>query len=196
MASILSLDSVTKQYTERVLLDNIAFGIEAGERIGVVGLNGSGKTTLLRLLAGVESPDAGRISLARNLGVAYLPQNPILDLTLTVVEQLFRDDSPPMRLVRAYEECAEALAQQLRDALAEGRGLAAEAATAVLDHVFETLGHPVVMAATDPPNVASVRVMERLGMAFHERCEMHGLDTLVYRLSRERWRRLRGTARG
>ena len=77
-----------------------------------------------------------------------------------------------------------------------GRGLAAEAATAVLDHVFETLGHPVVMAATDPPNVASVRVMERLGMAFHERCEMHGLDTLVYRLSRERWRRLRGTSGG
>ncbi len=77
-----------------------------------------------------------------------------------------------------------------------GRGLATEAATAVLDHVFETLGHPVVMAATDPPNVASVRVMERLGMAFHERCEMHGLDTLVYRLSRERWRRLRATVGG
>lgn len=75
-----------------------------------------------------------------------------------------------------------------------GRGLAMEAATAVLDYVFETLGQPVVMAATDPPNVASVRLMERLGMAFHERCEMHGLDTLVYRLSRERWRRQRGAA--
>lgn len=71
------------------------------------------------------------------------------------------------------------------------QGLATEAAAAVLAHVFETLGQPVVMAATDPPNVASVRVMERLGMAFHERCEMHGLDTLVYRLSRERWRRHR-----
>jgi ribosomal-protein-alanine N-acetyltransferase len=71
------------------------------------------------------------------------------------------------------------------------QGLATEAAWAVLAHVFETLGHPVVMAATDPPNVASVRVMERLGMAFHERREMHGLDTLIYRLSRERWRRLR-----
>lgn len=72
-----------------------------------------------------------------------------------------------------------------------GQGLATEAAQAVLKHVFETLGHPVVMAATDPPNVASVRVMARLGMTFHERCEMHGLDTLVYRLSRERWRRHR-----
>ena len=75
-----------------------------------------------------------------------------------------------------------------------GRGLATEAATAVLDHVFETLDNRVVMAATDPPNVASVRVMARLGMAFHERCEMHGLDTVVYRLSRERWRRHRAAA--
>ncbi len=72
-----------------------------------------------------------------------------------------------------------------------GRGLATEAAHAVLAHVFETLGHPVVMAATDPPNVASTRVLARLGMAFDRRGEMHGLDTLVYRLSRERWRRHR-----
>lgn len=69
-----------------------------------------------------------------------------------------------------------------------GRGLATEAAGVVLDRLFETLGHPVVMAATDPPNVASVRVMERLGMTFDWRGEMHGLDTVVYRLSRERWR--------
>lgn len=75
-----------------------------------------------------------------------------------------------------------------------GRGLATEAARAVLVHVFETLGHPVVMAATDPPNAASIRVMERLGMAYRDRCEMHGLDTVVYRLSRERWRRLRAAA--
>lgn len=115
MASILSLDGVTKHYTERALLDNVSFGIDAGERIGVVGLNGSGKTTLLRLLAGLEIPDAGRVTLARNLGVAYLPQNPILDSNLTVVEQLFRDDSPAMRLVRAYEECAEALALHPND---------------------------------------------------------------------------------
>ncbi|MBP7779185.1 MAG: GNAT family N-acetyltransferase [Acidobacteria bacterium] len=72
-----------------------------------------------------------------------------------------------------------------------GRGLATEAAQAVLEYVFEVLGHPVMMAATDPPNVASIRVMERLGMVFDWRGEMHGLDTLVYRLSRERWRRHR-----
>ena len=76
------------------------------------------------------------------------------------------------------------------------RGLATEAAQAVLVQLFDTLGYPHVMAATDPPNAASVRLMERLGMTFDWRGEMHGLDTLVYRLSRERWRRLRATARG
>lgn len=75
------------------------------------------------------------------------------------------------------------------------QGLAAEASSAVLDYLFETLGHSVVMAATDPPNVASVRVMERLGMSFEWRGEKHGLDTVVYRLSRERWRTRRATSR-
>lgn len=72
-----------------------------------------------------------------------------------------------------------------------GRGLATEACHAVLAHVFETLGHPLVFAATDPPNTASIAVMARLGMTFDRRTEMHGLDTVVYRLSRERWRRVR-----
>ena len=75
-----------------------------------------------------------------------------------------------------------------------GRGLATEAADAVIAHLFDTLGHPHVMAATDPPNQASVQVMERLGMSCDWRGEMHGLDTVVYRLSRERWRRLRSAA--
>lgn len=71
-----------------------------------------------------------------------------------------------------------------------GQGLATEACHAVLAHVFDVLGHPVVFAATDPPHAASIRVMARLGMAFDRRAEMHGLDTVVYRLSRERWRRV------
>lgn len=75
-----------------------------------------------------------------------------------------------------------------------GRGLATEACHVVLGHVFETLGHPLVFAATDPPNLASIRVMERLGMTFDHRTEMHGLDTVVYRLSRERWRGVRSMA--
>lgn len=108
--NILSVESITKQYAERPLLDDISFGIESGERVGVVGVNGSGKTTLLRIAAGIEPPEAGRVSIARDLRVAYLPQNPALDSDLPVIEQVFRGDAPGMRLLRAYEQASAALA--------------------------------------------------------------------------------------
>ncbi len=69
-----------------------------------------------------------------------------------------------------------------------GQGLATECASAVIDYVFDTLGHPEVVALTDVPNHASVRVLERLGMRFERRGEHHGLDTLFYRLTAEAWR--------
>jgi ABC transport system ATP-binding/permease protein len=107
---ILSLESIAKQYADRPLLDGVTLAVEAGERVGVVGVNGSGKTTLLRIAAGAETPDDGRISRARDLRVAYLPQNPALDGELTVIEQIFRGDTPEMQLLREYEQAAEALA--------------------------------------------------------------------------------------
>src|SRR5262249_22490087 len=85
-------------------------GIDAGERVGVVGVNGSGKTTLLRMAAGIEPPDSGRVSMARDLRVAYLPQNPAIEPGLTVIEQVFRGDAPEIQLLREYERAADALA--------------------------------------------------------------------------------------
>jgi ABC transport system ATP-binding/permease protein len=115
---ILSLETISKQYAERPLLDNATLAIESGERIGVVGVNGSGKTTLLRVAAGDESPDQGRVTRARDLRVAYLPQNPALDGALTVIEQIFSGDVPvwgahgaALQLLRDYQLAATALAQ-------------------------------------------------------------------------------------
>ena len=65
-----------------------------------------------------------------------------------------------------------------------GRGLATEAARAVVDHAFQRLGFREVVASADTPNVASLRVMERLGMRFRARCERGGRDTAFYRLER------------
>lgn len=65
-----------------------------------------------------------------------------------------------------------------------GRGLAAEAATAVLRHCFETLGMHKVVASTDAPHTRSVRVLEKLGMRFVERSLIDGLDTLTYVIAR------------
>lgn len=107
---VLSLDMIAKQYADQPLLDGVTFGIEAGERVGVVGVNGSGKSTLLRIVAGIEPPDSGRVTLSRDLRVAYLPQNPALDGDLTVIEQVFRGDALNLQLLREYEQTSVALA--------------------------------------------------------------------------------------
>jgi ABC transport system ATP-binding/permease protein len=106
---LLALETISKQYSERPLLQNVTLSINANERIGIVGTNGSGKTTLLRIIAGVEQPDAGRVNTMRNLRMAYLPQNPALTPQLSVLAQIFQADTPLLRLVRSYEEASSAL---------------------------------------------------------------------------------------
>lgn len=69
-----------------------------------------------------------------------------------------------------------------------GQGFVTEAATAVLAYGFDRCAMPAVIAATDTPNQASVRVLQRLGMFFRERREYHGLDTVFYELAREEFR--------
>ncbi len=78
MACAYSLENVTLFYSEKELLTHVNLTISDGDRIGVVGRNGAGKSTLLRLLAGVETPDDGRVSVRRGLSIAYLPQTPTL----------------------------------------------------------------------------------------------------------------------
>ena len=108
--TILTLESIAKQFADRPLLEGVSLSLDAGERVGLVGVNGSGKTTLLRIVAGAEQADSGRVTLARGLRVALLPQNPALDPDLTVIEQIFRGDAPEIRLLRAYEQAAAQLA--------------------------------------------------------------------------------------
>lgn len=148
---ILSLEAVSKQYTERTLLDHVQFAISAGERIGVVGVNGSGKSTLLRMIAGVEEPDQGRISRSRDLRVAYLSQNPPLNPQLTVIEQIFQSDlavtgshDQAMRLLREYELVSVALSQdpnnqKLQDQLSNLFGQMDSAGAWELEHNVRTV---------------------------------------------------------
>jgi ATP-binding cassette subfamily F protein uup len=74
MANLVNLESVSKSYGVRPLLDAVSLGVGEGDRIGVVGLNGGGKTTLLEVLAGIEPADGGRVSRSRDLRVAVVTQ--------------------------------------------------------------------------------------------------------------------------
>lgn len=89
--NILTVEKVTKSYTERKMLEEASFYLQEGEKVGVIGINGTGKSTLLKIMAGYEEPDGGTVVRANNLVIHYLPQDPEFDPEddiLTSVEKL------------------------------------------------------------------------------------------------------------
>src|SRR5436309_10225056 len=90
MALLLGAQSISKAYGTAPLFTGVSFGIHDGDRIGLVGPNGAGKSTLLRLLAGLETPDAGAVTVRRLTRIAYLPQEPTFAADRSV-ERLLAD---------------------------------------------------------------------------------------------------------
>jgi len=86
--NLVNLKSVGKGYGSRTVLQDVTLGVAAGERIGIVGRNGDGKSTLLRLIAGVEPPDAGIVTRARDVELALLHQGDELDEFRTIRDAL------------------------------------------------------------------------------------------------------------
>ncbi|MGL5312694.1 MAG: ABC-F family ATP-binding cassette domain-containing protein [Peptostreptococcaceae bacterium] len=115
--NLMTLENISKSYSEKNLLENISFGINEGEKIGIIGVNGTGKSTLLKIIAGFEVPDGGTITKANKVRVEYLPQNPDYNEDFTVLEQVFKGTSEEMRLLLDYEETLEALNNNFSDSL-------------------------------------------------------------------------------
>ncbi|MDE7210631.1 MAG: ATP-binding cassette domain-containing protein, partial [Lachnospiraceae bacterium] len=86
--NLLTMEHVDKSFTDRMLLSDISFGINEGERIGVIGINGTGKSTLLKIIAGLEDTDAGILTKTKGLRIAYLPQTPVFDEKKTILENV------------------------------------------------------------------------------------------------------------
>lgn len=105
---VITADNISKSYADRLLFSGLNFSIEAGDRIGVVGINGTGKSTLLKILAGREKSDTGSFIKQRDLRIEYLPQIPVFKDGQTVLEAVFYQPTPAVKVVREYE-----LAQQL-----------------------------------------------------------------------------------
>ena len=101
---VLSIENLSKSYGERVLFADVSFGVETGDKIGVIGVNGTGKSTFLKVIAGLEPADDGKLVWASGARVEYLPQNPDFEASATVLEQVFKGHSPVMRVIRDYEQ--------------------------------------------------------------------------------------------
>lgn len=101
--SLLTANTISVRYNDRVILDRLTLAIEENDRIGMVGRNGSGKSTLLRILAGETAPDSGEITCRKGLQVGYLPQEFALDATLTAGENVRAGARRILELIREFE---------------------------------------------------------------------------------------------
>lgn len=90
--NLLTIEHLTKSYTERLLFDDTSFSINEGEKIGLIGINGTGKSTLLKIVAGLEEPDDGSVVRGRNLDIRFLSQNPKFHDGDTILESIVREN--------------------------------------------------------------------------------------------------------
>ena len=111
MANLVNLESVSKSYGVKPLLDNVSLGVAEGQRIGVVGLNGGGKTTLLEVLSGLSEPDSGRVSMVRDLRMAVVTQRTELPEGSTVGDVVLQ------RYGAEHEWAADARVRSIVDGL-------------------------------------------------------------------------------
>ncbi len=94
MASFLQVDRLTKSYGDRLLFADITFGVNEGDKIGIIAKNGTGKSTLLKIIAGKEDCDSGKIVFRNGLRVGYLEQVPAMDGDLSVIDACMKGLHP------------------------------------------------------------------------------------------------------
>ena len=100
---LLSAEHLSINFGSRQLLDDVNFYLNEGDKVGVIGINGTGKSTFLKVLSGVTEPDGGTISRNPNVQVSLLPQNPAMEESATVLEQVFLHFPAEFRELNEYE---------------------------------------------------------------------------------------------
>lgn len=88
--NLLTIEGISKSYTEKILLNQVSLGINEGDKIGILGINGTGKSTLLKVIAGVEEADKGTVTKGKKVRIAYLPQTPVLEENRTILENVVK----------------------------------------------------------------------------------------------------------
>ena len=100
---LISAEHLSINFGSRQLLDDVDFYLNEGDKIGVIGVNGTGKSTFLKVLAGQVPPDGGVLARKPNLQVRVLAQNPDMDMSRTILEQVFASMPPQFRELNEYE---------------------------------------------------------------------------------------------
>jgi len=102
-----SAEEIGKSYGIQPLFKDISFHIEEGDKIALVARNGSGKSTLLKILAGLETPDQGKIWVHKDVDVVFLQQEPVFAEEKSVLDDIFFYDHPVIKVIKQYEAAVE-----------------------------------------------------------------------------------------
>jgi ATP-binding cassette subfamily F protein uup len=105
--NLLSVENLSKMVGIRQLFKDLSFGIAEGEKVALVARNGTGKTTLLKILAGKDTADSGNVVFRKDIKIGYLPQDPIFEPGMLVIDALMNEESFEARLLKAYERALE-----------------------------------------------------------------------------------------
>jgi ATP-binding cassette subfamily F protein uup len=99
----LTVEKLTKSFGEKLLFEDITFGIEKGQKTALIAKNGVGKSSLLNIIAGLDTPDSGKVTLRNDITVSYLPQLETITENYSVMDLIFDSNSPIIKVVKEYE---------------------------------------------------------------------------------------------
>lgn len=122
---LMSIEHITKSHGEKLLFEDVTFGVEDGDRIGIIGVNGTGKSTFLKVIAGLEPADSGAVSVGSRVRVRMLSQDPAFIPGETALEHVLGGNTPQLSAVREYAAALEALNRKPEDEKLQQRLIAA-----------------------------------------------------------------------
>ena len=104
LVNYLSVENISKSYGERILFEDISFGINKDQKVAFVAKNGSGKTSILNIIAGLDVPDSGQVVSRKGISIAYLAQKDDINPELTIEETIFATDNKILSIVNALRK--------------------------------------------------------------------------------------------
>ena len=99
-----SIENISKSFGERIIFQDLSFGINEGQKIGLIAKNGTGKTSLLKILSGEDQPDQGEVNYRKSIKTAFLPQEPNLNPNLSIEETIFASDNEVLKIINQYKK--------------------------------------------------------------------------------------------